>query len=88
MVKRDRKAYTADGEIVTIHEHVWVQESVTIHPNPVVTRPLLGATVLWRCTRRNCRGLRETNYPFKKPRSNSNPNRFSNAAKSILNLES
>ena len=88
MVKRDRKAYTADGEEVTVHEHTWVQVSVTIHPNPIATRPILGALVLWRCTRRNCQGLRETNYQFKKPRSNSNPNRFSNNLRAIVELDS
>jgi hypothetical protein len=74
---RDRQAYTADGEPIVIHEHSWVMVTVTMHPGPEAKRPVLGATVLWRCTRRNCKGLREEKYNFKRPRSNQNVNHFS-----------
>ena len=77
--------YTPDGDRVAIHEHTWVQVSVTLLPNTSMARPMLGAKVLWRCTRRNCKGLRETAYAFKKPRVDSNPNVFSPGLQSVLN---
>ena len=53
---RDRQAFTADGEPITIHEHIWVMVSVTLHPGAESKRPVLGASVVWRCTKRNCKG--------------------------------
>ena len=42
-----------------------------------VVRPILGALVSWRCTRRGCTGLRETKYDFRRPRKNQAANAFS-----------
>ena len=82
----DRKAFTADGEPITIHDHDWVMVSVTMHPNPNIKRPVLGATVLWRCTRRNCQGLRESEYNFRKPRANQHANRFSAGVRALVEV--
>ena len=89
MGKKDQTAYTPDGELVILHDHHWVQVSVTLIPNPVggPERPIMGATVLWRCTRRNCNGYRESKQDFRRPRSNSNANRFSAEVRSIVGLD-
>jgi len=89
MPGKDKKVYTPDGELVYEHDHHWVQVSVTILPNPVggPERPIIGATVLWRCSRRNCNGYRDTKYNFRRPRTNSTPNRFSATVRSIVDLE-
>jgi hypothetical protein len=81
---RDRQAFTADGEPITIHEHIWVMVSVTLHPGAESKRPVLGASVVWRCTKRNCKGLREQKYNFKRPRTNQNVNMFSAQTRSII----
>jgi len=81
---RDRQAYTADGEPITIHDHLWVMVDVTMHPGVEPKRPILGASVLWRCTKRNCKGLREQKYNFKRPRSNQNVNHFSAQTRAII----
>ena len=83
---RDRQAFTADGEPITIHEHSWMMVTVTMLPGVEAKRPVLGATVLWRCTRRNCKGLREEQYNFKRPRSNQLANRFSSQLRAIVEL--
>jgi hypothetical protein len=85
-MRKDRNAYTADGEPITLHDHDWVMVTVTMLPNPDIKRPMLGATVLWRCTRRNCQGLREVQYKFTKPRINQNANRFSSNVRAIVNM--
>jgi hypothetical protein len=85
---RQKTVYTPDGDRVSIHEHTWVQVSVTLLPNTShisISKPILGARVLWRCTRRNCKGFRETTYAFKKPRVDSNSNVFSPGLQSVLN---
>ncbi len=60
-----------------LHEHNWVQMGVQIFPGPTAVRPILGALVSWRCTRRGCTGLRETKYDFRRPRKNQAANAFS-----------
>ena len=62
---KDRKVFNPDGEELTLHDHNWVMDGVTLHPMPDVKRPVAGATVLWRCTKRNCQGLRESKYQFR-----------------------
>lgn len=84
MAGKDRQVYTPDGELVTLHDHNWVMDSVTMHPQPDIAKPLAGCTVLWRCTRRNCQGLRETKYNFRKPRANQLANQFSAKVDTIL----
>ena len=64
---KDRIIYTPDGDKVTLHDHHWIQVSVTVIPNPDVARPIAGTKVLWRCSRRNCQGLKEVKYTFRKP---------------------
>ena len=87
MMARDRKAFTPDGEEVTIHDHKWVMDGVTLHPMPDIKRPVAGATVLWRCTKRNCQGLRESKYTFRKPRANQNANQFSVKVQTLFQVE-
>mgnify|MGYP000005808333 CR=1 FL=1 len=86
---RDTKEvfYTPDGEKVTRHEHHWVQVDMTVHPNPSSTvRPIRGATVLWRCTRRGCGGYRTQVYDFRRPRSNQQVNALRRGI-DVINLE-
>lgn len=78
------KKYTPDGEPIPDHEHDWVMVDVTIHPNPNFKRPVMGATVLWRCSKRNCHGHRKAQYKFRRPRVNQQPNSYSPSLDALL----
>jgi len=79
-----KPAYTPDGDRIPSHDHEWVMVDVTMHPNPDHKRPILGATVLWRCNRRNCNCYRKSEYPFTRPRKNQQPNTFSPTLDAII----
>ena len=76
--------YTPDGEKITMHDHDWVMVDVTTHLNGTAKAPIAGATVLWRCTRRQCQGYRTSEYEFRKPRVNQQPNTYSPTIDSIM----
>ena len=84
---KDRKVFNPDGEELTLHDHNWVMDGVTLHPMPDVKRPVAGATVLWRCTKRNCQGLRESKYQFRRPRVNQNPNQFNAKIRALFQID-
>lgn len=71
------KQFTPDGEPVPAHDHAWTMVSKTDHPGTDIARPIIGCTVLWRCTRRSCAAHREVAYTFRKPRANQQANTYS-----------
>jgi hypothetical protein len=75
------KQYTPAGDLITVHEHKWVQSSITLHPGPTPARPTVGCTVLWRCTRPGCIALYEKPYQFRKPSIKTQGNTFSRPVK-------
>ena len=69
-----RPKYTPDGDRIANHEHAYIQVAVELAPMPDIKRPIGGATVLWRCSRKGCHAVRESRYTFRRPASNQQPN--------------
>ena len=78
------KQYDPDGEVVPAHDHNWVMVNMVTHPGVDAARPMIGCTVLWRCTRRGCAGHREVRYTFRRPRSNQQANTYSPSLTALL----
>jgi hypothetical protein len=76
--------YTPDGDRIPAHEHDWVMYNVTLHPGTDIKRPIIGATVLWRCAKRNCAAWRKHNANFRRPARNQQPNAMSPTAEYVF----
>ena len=62
---------------VKAHDHEWVLERVTLFTSPARATPIPGASVLWRCSRRDCAAARVSEYKFRRPSKRQTPNVFS-----------
>jgi hypothetical protein len=76
--------YDPDGELVPAHDHNWVMVQMVTHPGVDAARPIIGCTILWRCSKRNCVGYREVPYNFRRPRSNQQSNTYSPTLTALL----
>lgn len=67
--------YNAQGHwIPQVHDHKWVQYTVTTMCGVTRDKPITGVIVHWRCERPKCEEWVTRKYSFRKPSANVTPN--------------